>query len=565
LINAPNATISIGSFLFFIGIGTELGGYIYMTAKYIFVTGGVVSSLGKGIVAASLGRLLKNRGFKIAVQKFDPYINIDPGTMSPYQHGETFVTEDGLETDLDLGHYERFIDIDLNKYSNVTSGRVYSEVLAKERRGDYDGATVQVIPHITNALKEKMMRAAETKNADIVITEVGGTVGDIESLPFIEALRQMKREVGPENVAYIHTSLIPYLRAAGEMKTKPTQHSVAELRSLGIQPDMLVVRTEQHITQSMRDKLALFTDVAPEAVIESLDVDILYEVVLNMQKQGMDDVILKRLGLSAPAADLTEWRAMIDKIRNLKKKIKITLIGKYADLQDAYISVNEALRAGGYAVDTDVDINAVNSEKVTAENVAEILADADGVIVPGGFGSRGTEGKIAAIQYARENNLPFLGVCLGMQLATVEFARHVLGHANANSIELDENTDTPVIALMNDQKEITNRGGTMRLGLYPASLKAGSLTQKLYGGQSEIQGRHRHRYEFNTTYRQEFEDAGMVFAGTSPDQSLMEIVEIPTNDFFVAAQYHPELTSRPNRPEPLYAGFVKAALAHKEK
>jgi len=543
---------------------TELGGLFFMTAKYVFVTGGVVSSLGKGIVAASLGRLLKNRGFKIAVQKFDPYINVDPGTMSPYQHGETFVTDDGLETDLDLGHYERFIDINLNKYSNVTSGRVYSEVLAKERRGDYDGATVQVIPHITNALKEKMMRAAETTDADIVITEVGGTVGDIESLPFIEALRQMKREVGAENVAYIHTSLIPYLRAAGEMKTKPTQHSVAELRSLGIQPDMLVVRTEQPITPEMREKLALFTDVAPEAVIESLDVDILYEIALNMQKQGMDDVILKRLGLTAEPADMTEWTAMIEKIRNLKKKLKITLVGKYADLQDAYISVNEALRAGGYAVDADVEINAINSEKVNDENVSELLADADGVIVPGGFGARGTEGKISAIQFARENNVPFLGVCLGMQLASVEFARHVLGYDDANSIELNPETSAPVIALMNDQKEVTDRGGTLRLGLYPADLKDGTLTKDIYEGQDEIQERHRHRYEFNIDYRKEFEDAGMVFSGTSPDDRLMEIIELPENDFFVAAQYHPEFLSRPYRPEPLYGAFVKAALDKKE-
>ncbi|KRN75357.1 pyrG protein [Weissella kandleri] len=534
-----------------------------MATKYVFVTGGVVSSLGKGIVAASLGRLLKNRGFKIAVQKFDPYINIDPGTMSPYQHGETFVTEDGLETDLDLGHYERFIDINLNRYSNITSGRIYSEVLAKERRGDYDGATVQVIPHITNALKEKMMRAAETTDADIVITEVGGTVGDIESLPFVEALRQMKRDVGAENTFYIHTSLIPYLKAAGEMKTKPTQHSVTELRSLGIQPDMLVVRTEQHITPEMRDKLALFTDVAPEAVIESMDVDVLYEIVNNMQAQGMDDVVLKHFGLKAPSANLTAWTQMIERIKNLKKHLKITLVGKYADLQDAYISVNEALRAGGYAVDAEVEINAVNSESVNEENVAEILADADGIIVPGGFGARGTEGKILAIQYARENNVPFLGVCLGMQLATVEFARHVLGYTDANSIELNPETSTPVIALMDDQKEVTTRGGTLRLGLYPAALKEGTKTREIYGT-AEVQERHRHRFEFNTAYREEFEAAGMVFAGTSPDDRLMEIIELPSNDFFIAAQYHPEFISRPNRPEPLYAAFVAAALKNHE-
>ena len=408
------------------------------------------------------------------------------------------------------------------------------------------------------------MRAADTTDADIVITEVGGTVGDIESLPFVEALRQMKREVGEENVAYIHTSLIPYLRAAGEMKTKPTQHSVAELRSLGIQPDMLVVRTEQPITPDMREKLALFTDVAPEAVIESLDVDILYEIALNMQKQGMDDVILKRLGLEAAPADMTEWRAMIDKIRNLKKTLNVALVGKYADLQDAYISVNEALRSGGYAVDAEVKINVINSEHVTEENVAELLADADGVMVPGGFGSRGTEGKIAAIHYARENNVPFLGVCLGMQLASVEFARNVLGYDKANSIELDPETNAPIIALMNDQKEVTDRGGTLRLGLYPAALKEGSLTKKLYNDEDVVEVRHRHRYEFNTDFRKEFEDAGMVFAGTSPDDRLMEIIELPSNDFFVAAQYHPEFMSRPNRPEPLYAGFIAAALKHKE-
>ncbi|RRG18115.1 CTP synthase [Weissella viridescens] len=534
-----------------------------MATKYIFVTGGVVSSLGKGIVAASLGRLLKNRGFKIAVQKFDPYINIDPGTMSPYQHGETFVTDDGLETDLDLGHYERFIDINLNKYSNITSGRIYSEVLAKERRGDYNGATVQVIPHITNMLKEKMMRAGETTDADIVITEVGGTVGDIESLPFIEALRQMKREVGEENVFYIHTSLIPYLRAAGEMKTKPTQHSVSELRSLGIQPDMLVVRTEQPITDDMRNKLALFTDVDPNAVIESLDVDVLYEVALNMQAQGMDDVVLNKFGLEAPAADMTDWTNMIEGIKHLSKTVKIALVGKYADLQDAYISVNEALRAGGYAVDADVEITPINSELITEANVAEMVGYADGIMVPGGFGQRGTEGKIAAIQYARENNVPFLGVCLGMQMASVEFARHVLGYEDANSIELDPETSAPIIALMNDQQEVTNIGGTQRLGLYTNELKPGSQAHELYG-KDEIQQRHRHRYEFNTDYRKQFEDAGMVFSGVSPDDSLMEIIELPENDFFMADQAHPEFQSRPNHPEPLYTGFVSAALKHHE-
>jgi len=533
-----------------------------MATKYIFVTGGVVSSLGKGIVAASLGRLLKNRGFKIAVQKFDPYINIDPGTMSPYQHGETFVTYDGLETDLDLGHYERFIDIDVNRYSNFTAGRIYSEVLEKERRGDYEGSTVQVIPHITNMLKEKMMMAGTTTDADIVITEVGGTVGDIESLPFVEALRQMKREVGEENVFYIHTSLIPYLRAAGEAKTKPTQHSVSELRSLGIQPDMLVVRTENPISQDMRDKLALFTDVAPEAVIESLDVDILYQVVLNMQKQGMDDVVLKGLHLDAPTADMTDWTNMVDGIRNLSKKVKVALVGKYADLQDAYISVNEALRAGGYAIDTAVEINAINAELITEENVNEYLADADAVMVPGGFGQRGTEGKLAAIKYARVNNVPFLGVCLGMQLATVEFARNVLGYEGANSIELDPETNFPIIALMNNQKAITDIGGTLRLGLYSEIVKEGTKAFELYG-QQEIEHRHRHRYEFNINFKDVFEEAGMIFSATSPDGALMEMIELPENDFFMAAQAHPEFQSRPNHAEPLYAGLIKAALEQK--
>lgn len=535
-----------------------------MATKYIFVTGGVVSSLGKGIVAASLGRLLKNRGFKIAVQKFDPYINVDPGTMSPYQHGETFVTDDGLETDLDLGHYERFIDINLNKYSNVTTGRIYSEVLAKERRGDYQGATVQVIPHITGALKEKMMRAAQTTDADIVITEVGGTVGDIESMPFMEALRQMKSEVGSENVFYIHTSLVPYLKAAGEMKTKPTQQSVQQLRSLGIQPDMLVLRTEQPISDGMREKLALFTDVKPEAVIESMDVDSLYEIPLNLQRQKMDDVVLAKLGLDAPEADMTEWQALVDHVKNLHKTVNITLVGKYADLQDAYISVNEALKHSGYAVDADVNIKHINAETVTADNYEELLADADGIVVPGGFGPRGIEGKILAIKYARENNVAFLGICLGMQLASVEFARNVLGHTNANSTELDPETDAPIISLMADQEDVENLGGTLRLGLYPAVLKAGTKTAAAYGNVEQIQERHRHRWEFNNAYRQEFEDAGMVFSGVSPDNRLMEVIELPDKDYFVAAQYHPELLSRPQRPAPLFAAFVATALQQHE-
>ncbi|MFC4760844.1 CTP synthase [Fructobacillus durionis] len=531
--------------------------------KYIFVTGGVVSSLGKGIVAASLGRLLKNRGLKLAIQKLDPYINIDPGTMSPYQHGETYVTGDGLETDLDMGHYERFIDINTNMYSNVTTGRIYSEVLAKERRGDYNGATVQVIPHITNAIKDKIVKAGESKDADVVIVEVGGTVGDIESLPFIEALRQMKSDFGNDNVFYIHTSLIVYLRAAGEAKTKPTQHSVTQLRSMGIQPDMLVLRTEKPLTESLIEKLATFTDVNPDAVVESRDVETLYEIPLNLQVQHMDDVVLSKLKLDAPEADMTEWKQMVETIKHPKNTVKVAVVGKYTDLPDAYISVNESLKHGGYSEQTDVQIDHIKSETVTAENVAEKLKDYDGIMVPGGFGARGTEGKIQAIKYARENNVPFLGVCLGMQLASVEFARDVLGYADANSIELNPETTHPIISLMNDQNEVTNLGGTQRLGFYPTALLPGTKTAAAYGNVEEVDERHRHRYEFNTEYRQEFEDAGMIFSATSPDNKLMEVIEYPKNDFFIAAQYHPEFISRPNKPEGLYHAFIKAAIAEK--
>ena len=457
-----------------------------MSTKYIFVTGGVVSSIGKGIVAASLGRLLKNRGLKVTIQKFDPYINIDPGTMSPYQHGEVFVTDDGAETDLDLGHYERFIDINLNKYSNVTTGKIYSEVLRKERRGEYLGATVQVIPHITDALKEKIKRAATTTDSDVIITEVGGTVGDIESLPFLEALRQMKADVGAENVMYIHTTLLPYLKAAGEMKTKPTQHSVKELRGLGIQPNMLVIRTEKPAGQGIKNKLAQFCDVAPEAVIESLDVEHLYQIPLNLQAQNMDQIVCDHLKLDVPAADMTEWSAMVDKVMNLKKQVKISLVGKYVELQDAYISVVEALKHSGYANDAEVKINWVNANDVTAENVAELLGDADGIIVPGGFGQRGTEGKIQAIKYAREQDVPMLGVCLGMQLTCIEFARHVLGLEGANSSELDPETKYPIIDIMRDQIDVEDMGGTLRLGLYPSKLKRGSKAAAAYDNQEVV-------------------------------------------------------------------------------
>ncbi|MGX7198613.1 CTP synthase [Enterococcus nangangensis] len=532
--------------------------------KYIFVTGGVVSSIGKGIVAASLGRLLKNRGLKVTIQKFDPYINVDPGTMSPYQHGEVFVTDDGAETDLDLGHYERFIDINLNKYSNVTTGKIYSEVIRKERKGEYLGATVQVIPHITNEIKEKIMRAAALTDADVIITEVGGTVGDIESLPFLEALRQMKAEVGADNVMYIHTTLIPYLKAAGEMKTKPTQHSVKELRGLGIQPNILVVRTELPISQSVKNKLAQFCDVAPEAVIESRDVETLYSIPLALQAQKMDQIVCDHLKITAPQADMTEWTGLVEKVLSLKKTTRIALVGKYVELPDAYISVVEALKHAGYQYDSEIQIDWINSEDVNRENVAATLKDADGILVPGGFGDRGVEGKIEAIRFARENDVPFLGICLGMQMACVEFARNVVGLEDAYSGETKPDAANKIIDLMADQENIENLGGTLRLGLYPAKLKANSKTKALYSNQEVIQKRHRHRYEFNNKYREIFEANGMVFAGVSPDNRLVEIVELPEKKFFVAPQYHPELVSRPNRPEPLFLGFVGAAVKEHE-
>ncbi|GEP23394.1 MAG: CTP synthase [Lentilactobacillus diolivorans] len=527
--------------------------------KYIFVTGGVVSSLGKGIVAASLGRLLKNRGLNVTIQKFDPYINVDPGTMNPYQHGEVFVTNDGTETDLDLGHYERFIDNDLNKYSNVTTGKIYDEVLRKERHGDYLGATVQVIPHITGMIKEKIMRAAKVTDAEIVITEIGGTVGDIESLPFLEAIRQMKTEVGDENTFYIHTTLVPYLHAAHEMKTKPTQHSVKELRSLGIQPNLLVVRSEKPITDSMRKKISLFCDVKPQAVVESLDVPTLYTIPLMLQKQGMDQQILDHFGIQKPVADMEEWKELEQHVQHLKRKVHITLVGKYVGLHDAYISVAEALKHAGYPVDADIDLEMLDSEKITPENVEELLAPADGIIVPGGFGDRGIEGMITAIKYAREKDVPYLGVCLGMQMACVEFARDVLGDKDANSTEMNPRTKHNVIDLMADQEDVHDMGGTQRLGAYPCKLKPGTVAAAAYNNADVISERHRHRYEFNNAYRKEMEAHGMVISGTSPDNHLVEVVEIPANKFFVGSQYHPEFISRPNRPEGLFKEFVSAA------
>ncbi len=532
--------------------------------KYIFVTGGVVSSLGKGITAASLGRLLKNRGVSVTIQKFDPYINVDPGTMSPYQHGEVFVTDDGAETDLDLGHYERFIDINLTKYNNVTTGKIYSTVLQKERRGDYLGGTVQVIPHITNEIKERVYRAGRETNADVVITEIGGTVGDIESLPFLEAIRQIKNDIGRENVMYIHCTLVPYIKAAGEMKTKPTQHSVKELRSLGIQPNVIVVRTEKEISQDMKDKIALFCDIDTKAVIECRDADTLYTIPLALQDQNLDQIVCEHLKLNCEEADMTEWIQLVDKVRNLSKTTKIALVGKYVELQDAYISVVEALKHAGYAFDADIEIDWINAEEVKAENAAELLKDADGILVPGGFGDRGIEGKIFAAQYAREQKVPFFGICLGMQVASIEFARNVLGWEGAHTSEIEEDTAYPIIDLLPEQKDIEDLGGTLRLGLYPCKIKENTKAFEAYQDEV-IYERHRHRYEFNNQYRQDMEKAGFIFSGTSPDGRLVEIVELKDHPWFVASQFHPEFISRPTRPQPLFRDFVGASIKMAEK
>lgn len=529
--------------------------------KYIFVTGGVVSSLGKGITASSLGRLLKNRGLKVTMQKFDPYINIDPGTMNPYQHGEVYVTDDGTEADLDLGHYERIVDVRTSKYSNVTTGKIYQEVLEKERRGDYHGATVQVIPHITNMIKKKIMRAALTTDSDVIISEIGGTVGDIESTPFMEAIRQMRREVGEDNVMYIHCTLVPLLHAAHEMKTKSTQHSVAELRSIGIQPNMLVLRAEQPIDQEHKDKISDFTDVPVDRIIESIDAPSLFDVPLEFQKQGMDQKVCDFLHLESPKpeADMEAWKKLDERAKNLEHKTKITLVGKYVELEDAYISVTDALQHAGYLYNTKIEVDKVQAEDITEDNIAEIMKDSDGLIVPGGFGTRGLEGMITAIKYARENDIPFLGICLGMQMASVEFARNVLNLEDANSAEAEPNCKNNIIDIMADKRDEENIGGTLRLGLYPATLKEGTKTREAYDNQDVIQERHRHRFEFNNKYREAFEKAGMVFSGVSPDNRLVEIIELPKKKFFIAAQYHPEFLSRPQRPEGLFKSFIGAA------
>ncbi len=529
--------------------------------KYIFVTGGVVSSLGKGITASSIGRLLKNRGLKVTMQKFDPYINIDPGTMNPYQHGEVFVTDDGTEADLDLGHYERLVDVRTSKYSNVTTGKIYQEVLQRERRGDYHGGTVQVIPHVTNMIKEKVMRAAQMTDTDVVISEIGGTVGDMESTPFMEAIRQMRREVGSENVMYVHVTFVPYLRAAKELKSKPTQQSVSMLRSIGIQPNMLALRSEMPVPQEMKDKISTFTDVPVDYIVESLDAPSLFDVPLSYQEQGVDQKVVDFLHIDSPkpVADMDEWRRMDERAKNLKYKTKITLVGKYVELEDAYISVTDALQHAGYLYNSKIEVEKIQAEDITEDNVAELLKDTQGLIVPGGFGTRGLEGMITSIKYAREHDIPFLGICLGMQMASVEFARNVLHLEDANSAEAEPNCKNNIIDLMADQRDQEKIGGTLRLGLYPAMLKAGTKTRECYDGQEVIQERHRHRYEFNNKYREDFEKAGMTFSGVSPDNHLVEIVEITDKKFFVAAQYHPEFLSRPNRPEGLFTGFIGAA------
>ncbi|MGZ3588176.1 MAG: CTP synthase [Candidatus Limnocylindrales bacterium] len=531
-------------------------------AKYVFVTGGVTSSLGKGITAASIGRLLKSRGLSVSILKLDPYINVDPGTMSPYQHGEVFVTDDGAETDLDLGHYERFIDENLTQLSNVTTGRIYQAVIAKERRGDYLGGTVQVIPHITNEIKERIQRVARDGRADVVIVEVGGTVGDIESLPFLEAIRQLRKDVGRTNVLYLHVTLLPALAATGELKTKPTQHSVKELRGIGIQPDVIVLRSDQPVSDEVREKIALFCDVAPDAVITAETAQTIYEVPLLLEAQGLGDLVVRDLGLQEQArpADLTAWRALVERIKRSKPELEIALVGKYIELPDAYLSVSEALRHAGWANERNVRIRWVDSEALTAENVAERLEGVAGVLVPGGFGHRGIEGKVLAARFARQGDVPYLGLCLGLQCGVIELARDVAGAPEANSTEFDLFTPDPVIDFMPDQRELEEKGGTMRLGLYPAKLTLGSKAAEAYGAEV-IYERHRHRFEVNNQYRERLEGAGMVLSGQSPDGRLVEIVELRDHPWFVASQFHPEFKSRPDRPHPLFEGFVRAAIA----
>jgi len=548
--------------------------------KFVFVTGGVVSGLGKGITAASLGRLLKARGLKVAAQKLDPYVNVDPGTMSPYQHGEVYVTDDGAETDLDLGHYERFIDEDLNKYSNITTGKVYWEVLNKERRGDYLGSTVQIIPHITNEIKDFIYRVGEKTDAEVIITEIGGTTGDIESRPFIEAIRQVAIEKGRENCLFIHVTLVPYIKSSGEHKSKPTQHSVKELQGMGISPDIIVLRADEPIERDVMDKIAMFCNVKPDCVIENYTVPVLYEAPLMLENSNFSTIAARELGLSLPPGNIGDWQQMVDRIKALSGEVTVGLVGKYVKLHDAYLSVAEALRHGGYANDCKVKIKWIEAEDVTAESAESILGDVDGILVPGGFGDRGIAGKMEAAKYAREHNVPYLGICLGLQTAVMEYARDVCGIKDANSGEFDEHCPHKVIDFMPDQNGNMPKGGTMRLGAYPCLVKEGTLLADIYreklrpagpeglpAQQYPVNGpfagliaeRHRHRYEVNNDYRQQLEEAGMTVAGTSPDGRLVEVIELPGQGFFIGVQFHPEFKSRPNKPHPLFAAFIAAA------
>jgi CTP synthase len=528
-------------------------------AKHVFVTGGVVSSLGKGITAASLGRLLKSRGLRVVIQKFDPYLNVDPGTMSPFQHGEVFVTDDGAETDLDLGHYERFVDENLTRESNITSGSVYYNVIRKERRGDYLGGTVQVIPHVTNEIKERISRVSRNPEVDVVITEIGGTVGDIESLPFLEAIRQYRNDIGRQNVLYIHVTLIPFIGVAGELKTKPTQHSVNELREIGIQPDIIVCRADRPISRELKDKVALFTDVDPRAVIAAVDAPNIYFVPLNLREEGLDELVVSKLGLECGPADMSEWEALVARIRARSGVVRIALVGKYVQLQDAYLSVVEALRHAALHHGRDLEVVWVDAEGLRPEEIRSELETADGILVPGGFGIRGIEGKILAVQYARENKVPFLGICLGMQVAVVEFARHVAGMANANSSEFDPETPYPVIDLLPEQKDVEDMGGTMRLGASPAKVIPGTRAYDAYQDEV-IYERHRHRYEVNNSLRTRLVETGLTVSGVTPDDRLVEIIELTDHPWFVASQFHPEFKSRPTRPQPLFRDFVGAAI-----
>lgn len=530
-----------------------------MSVKYVFVTGGVVSGLGKGITAASLGRLLKARGLHVTIQKFDPYLNVDPGTMSPYQHGEVFVTDDGAETDLDLGHYERFIDENLSKNSNVTTGKVYWSVISKERRGDFLGGTVQVIPHITNEIKDRIFRVGKSDHTDVVITEIGGTVGDIESLPFLEAIRQVSTDIGRENVLYIHVTLVPYLSKSGELKTKPTQHSVKELLSIGIQPDIIVCRTEKRLSKDLKDKIGVFCNIPGESVIQNIDAEILYEVPLMLEREGLADIVCKKLGLACRPPELKEWQDMVERQKSLADTVTIALVGKYVELHDAYLSVVEALKHGGIANNAEVRIKWVNSEHLDGENLKNHLLKVDGILVPGGFGDRGIEGKILAAQYARENRVPYFGICLGMQMAVIELARNAAAMNGAHSSEFSSDTLYPVIDLMPEQRDIDEKGGTMRLGIYPCKLRENTRVHAIYNDEL-IYERHRHRYEFNNEYRELLTSKGLVLAGLSPSERLVEIVELPAHPWFIGVQFHPEFKSRPNRPHPLFRDFIRASL-----